>query len=102
MRALKELPPGHPSSPYLADGSRRPPRPSLRSLELPGEKPGPDAPLAPETRRHHYVYDLVEVSHEQASKIIEYFRSRWGAMGSRSTPESPMHQPHLKAGGRAS
>jgi hypothetical protein len=28
-----------------------------------------------------YVYDLVEVSHEQASKIIEYFRSRWGPYG---------------------
>jgi hypothetical protein len=28
-----------------------------------------------------YVYDLVEVSHEQASKIIEYFRSRWGPHG---------------------
>ncbi len=26
-----------------------------------------------------YDEDLVEVSHEQASKIIEYFRVRWGA-----------------------
>jgi hypothetical protein len=25
--------------------------------------------------------DLVEVSHAQASKIIEYFRSRWGPYG---------------------
>jgi hypothetical protein len=25
--------------------------------------------------------ELVEVSHEQASKIIEYFRSRWGPYG---------------------
>jgi hypothetical protein len=25
--------------------------------------------------------DLVEVSHAQASKIIEYFRSRWGPHG---------------------
>ena len=35
MRALEALPPGHPSSPYQADGSRRPAEPSLRSLELP-------------------------------------------------------------------
>jgi hypothetical protein len=34
-RALEALPPGHPSSPYQADGSRRPAEPSLRSLELP-------------------------------------------------------------------
>ena len=25
--------------------------------------------------------ELVEVSHEQANKIIEYFRSRWGPYG---------------------
>lgn len=25
--------------------------------------------------------ELVEVSHEQASKIIEYFRERWGSAG---------------------
>jgi hypothetical protein len=35
MRALEALPPGHPSSPYQADGRRRPAEPSLRSLELP-------------------------------------------------------------------
>jgi hypothetical protein len=35
MRALEAFPPGHPSSPYQADGSRRPAEPSLRSLELP-------------------------------------------------------------------
>jgi hypothetical protein len=34
-RSLESLPPGHPSSPYSADGSRRPPTTSLRSLELP-------------------------------------------------------------------
>ena len=26
-------------------------------------------------------YELVEVSHEQASKIIEYFREKWGPFG---------------------
>jgi hypothetical protein len=25
--------------------------------------------------------ELIEVSHEQADKIIEYFRGRWGAQG---------------------
>jgi hypothetical protein len=31
---LDRLPPGHPSSPRNADGSRKPPPPSLRELEL--------------------------------------------------------------------
>ena len=55
MRVLEALPPGHPSSPYLADGSRRPPRPSLRDLEPPGEKPAP-APdrLPPPEARDRY------------------------------------------------
>jgi hypothetical protein len=36
MRAqLEELPPGHPSSPWNADGSRKPPPPRLADLELP-------------------------------------------------------------------
>jgi hypothetical protein len=26
-------------------------------------------------------YELVEVSHERASKIIEYFREKWGPFG---------------------
>jgi hypothetical protein len=34
-----------------------------------------------ESERGGYIYDLVEVSHEQASKIIEYFRSQWGPYG---------------------
>jgi hypothetical protein len=25
--------------------------------------------------------ELIEVSHEQASKVLEYFRGRWGASG---------------------
>ena len=28
-----------------------------------------------------FAYELVEVSHEQASKIIEYFREKWGPFG---------------------
>jgi hypothetical protein len=55
MRVLEALPPGHPSSPYLADGSRRPPRPSLRDLEPPGEKPTPVPDrLPPPEARHRY------------------------------------------------
>jgi len=54
MRALETLPPGHPSSPYLADGSRRRERPSLRDLELPDEKPVNDRPLPPETRDQYW------------------------------------------------
>ena len=33
--ALERLPPGHPSSPWAADGTRRPPPPRLQDLELP-------------------------------------------------------------------
>ena len=32
--ALERLPPGHPSSPWAADGTRRPPPPRLQDLEL--------------------------------------------------------------------
>jgi hypothetical protein len=32
---LERLPPGHPSCPYHAGGSRKPPPPDLRELELP-------------------------------------------------------------------
>jgi hypothetical protein len=33
--ALAKLPPGHPSSAWNADGTRRPPPPRLEDLELP-------------------------------------------------------------------
>jgi hypothetical protein len=32
---LDALPPGHPSSPWNEDGSRKPPPPRLRDMELP-------------------------------------------------------------------
>jgi len=35
-------------------------------------------PAIVEWEHGSYDEDLVEVSHEQASKIIEYFRERWG------------------------
>jgi hypothetical protein len=54
MRALETFPPGHPSSPYSADRSRRPPQPSLRDLELPREKSAPDRAPPPETRNHYW------------------------------------------------
>jgi predicted kinase len=55
---LDRLPPGHPSSPYNADGSRRPPPPRLRDYELPpphGKRPpdpdpDPDPDLTPVPR----------------------------------------------------
>jgi hypothetical protein len=34
-----------------------------------------------EWKRGNLSYDLVEVSHEQASKIIRYFREKWGSFG---------------------
>jgi hypothetical protein len=38
-------------------------------------------PVIVEWERGDFGDELVEVSHEQASKIIEYFRERWGASG---------------------
>lgn len=35
LRRLERLPRGHPSSPCNADGTRKPPLPSLSKLELP-------------------------------------------------------------------
>jgi len=43
-------------------------------------------PAIVEWEHGSYDEDLVKVSHEQASKIIEYFRERWGA--SEKQPDS--------------
>jgi hypothetical protein len=49
---LERLPLGHPSSPYEDDGSRKPPPPRLRHLELPtmGDEPQPAGPPRPDPR----------------------------------------------------
>ena len=39
------------------------------------------APVIVEWERGDSRNELVEVSHEQASKIIEYFREQWGPFG---------------------
>ena len=38
-------------------------------------------PAIVEFERGDFTYELVEVSHAQASKIIEYFREQWGPFG---------------------
>ncbi len=38
-------------------------------------------PLIVEWERSNFGDELVEVSHAQASKIIEYFREKWGPFG---------------------
>ena len=38
-------------------------------------------PAIAEWKHGDLSYDLVEVSHAQASKIIEYFREKWGPFG---------------------
>ena len=38
-------------------------------------------PVIVEWERGDFDDELVEVSHEQASRIIEYFRERWGPYG---------------------
>ena len=38
-------------------------------------------PVIVEWERGDFADELVEVSHEQADKIIEYFREQWGPFG---------------------
>jgi hypothetical protein len=38
-------------------------------------------PVIAEWERGDFDDELVEVSHEQASKIIDYFRQKWGSQG---------------------
>jgi hypothetical protein len=38
-------------------------------------------PAITEWEHGDFAYELVEVSHAQASKIIEYFREKWGPFG---------------------
>jgi hypothetical protein len=38
-------------------------------------------PVIVEWERGDFADELVQVSHEQASKIIEYFRQKWGPFG---------------------
>jgi hypothetical protein len=38
-------------------------------------------PIILEWKQGEFDDELVEVSHEQASKIIEYFREKWGPFG---------------------
>jgi hypothetical protein len=38
-------------------------------------------PTIEEWEHGDFTYELVEVSHAQASKIIEYFREKWGPFG---------------------
>jgi hypothetical protein len=40
-------------------------------------------PVITEWERGDFADELVEVSHEQASKITEYFREQWGPFGQR-------------------
>ena len=48
---LERLPPGHPSSPYNDDGTRKPPvaRPADRELPLPDEQPADTSPDPPDS-----------------------------------------------------
>ena len=75
-RRLQLLPPGHPSSPYEADGSRRPPVPRLCDLELPDTVPADRIrPLTDEEHAGH-VADvrarLVAAHHEGKITDDEY------------------------------
>ena len=51
VQRMERLPPGHPSSPYDEDGSRKPPvdRPADRELPLPDERKPDAGPAAPDS-----------------------------------------------------
>jgi predicted kinase len=53
QQRLERLPRGHPSSPYNADGSRKPPPPELRALELPASTDDTPEPVTPLTDAEH-------------------------------------------------
>ena len=38
-------------------------------------------PVIAEWERGDFADELVEISHEQAERIIQYFRERWGPYG---------------------
>jgi hypothetical protein len=38
-------------------------------------------PIIIEWKHGDFAYELVEISHAQASEIIEYFRGKWGPYG---------------------
>ncbi|HEY1622886.1 MAG TPA: hypothetical protein VGG16_03730 [Streptosporangiaceae bacterium] len=42
-------------------------------------------PAIAEWKHGDFSYELVEVSHAQASEIIEYFRGKWGPFGQPAT-----------------
>jgi predicted kinase len=52
-RRLERLPPGHPSSPFEADGTPRPPEPGLRSHETPEADTSSEADARPLTDAEH-------------------------------------------------
>jgi predicted kinase len=53
QQRLERLPWGHPSSPYHADGTRKPPPPNLRALELPAPPDDTPEPRTPLTDAEH-------------------------------------------------
>ena len=56
-------------------------RTASRTKRFGGTSAGSSPPAIVEWKRGDFTYELVEVSHAQASKIIEYFREQWGPFG---------------------
>jgi predicted kinase len=86
QQRLERLPRGHPSSPYNADGSRKPPPPDLRALELPESSDDTPEPLKPLTDAEHaehvaHVQDRLTWANAQGlSTVDRHFDSddnRW-------------------------
>jgi predicted kinase len=78
QQRLERLPWGHPSSPYHADGTRKPPPPNLRALELPAppdDTPEPRTPLTDAEHAEHVaqVRDLLTEARDRGLPTDQQF-----------------------------
>jgi hypothetical protein len=75
---LDRLPRGHPSSPYNGDGSRKPPPPDLRALELPLPDQDPDDWLDHDLGEDHRettppeLEPLTDAEHAEHVRYVEH------------------------------
>jgi hypothetical protein len=86
---LERLPYGHPSSPYNSDGSRKPPVPDLRSLELP--LPSEDSGSRESGDAQSWQESLAELRDDWQGHL-----ERWPADESAAEPEDHYLSPDEK------
>ena len=89
---LERLPPGHPSSPWDAEGRRRPPPPWLAELELPlpGHWPGAqDGSTASEN------FEKNDAADGTIGAVSHVIVSAGGQRAGQANPSSPARPPHF-------